>query len=59
MCRADTFQMSVGLGGSLHPSLQSNVHLRKGKCSNRNTEICLLETRFLVVNLLPVYIRLV
>lgn len=59
MGRADTFQASIGSGGSLHPSLQLNVHLRKGKCSNRNAEISLLKARFLAGNLLVVYIRLV
>lgn len=54
----DTFQTSIGLGGSLHPSLQLNVDLRIGKCSNRNAKISLLEVRFLAGNLLAVYIRL-
>lgn len=59
MCRADAFQTSIGSGGSWHPSIQLNVQLRKGRCSNRNAEISLLEARFLAVNLLAVYIKLV
>lgn len=56
MGRADTFQTSIASGGSLHPSLQFNVHLRKGKCGNRNADISLPEATFLDVCITYIHI---